>query len=134
MTRRSDLADAQRAQLLASGSRRHDLHRVALALEASLLEESLVDFARGAWRVLEPRVIVLPMVGFDEQGYRLGYGGAYFDRTLAGMQPKPLAIGVAYELARLATIHPQSWDVAMDWVVTERGAFRREGGALALQQ
>lgn len=85
-------------------------------------------------RVLVPRVLVLPMVGFDEQGYRLGYGGAYFDRTLAGMKPKPLAIGVAYELARLATIHPQSWDMPMDWVITERGAYRREGGALALQQ
>jgi len=85
-------------------------------------------------RLLVPRVLVLPMVGFDEQGYRLGYGGGYFDRTLAGLDPKPVAIGVAYELARLATIRPQSWDVPMDWVVTERGAYRREGGALALQQ
>jgi 5,10-methenyltetrahydrofolate synthetase len=81
-------------------------------------------------RVLVPRVLVLPMVGFDEQGYRLGYGGGYFDRTLAGMNPKPVAIGVAYELARIATIHPQGWDVPMDWVVTERGAFRRAGAAL----
>jgi 5,10-methenyltetrahydrofolate synthetase len=85
-------------------------------------------------RVLEPRVIVLPMVGFDEQGYRLGYGGAYFDRTLGGMQAKPIAIGVAYELARLATIHPQWWDVPMDWVVTERGAYRRAQGGLVLEE
>jgi 5-formyltetrahydrofolate cyclo-ligase len=49
------------------------------------------------------------------------------------MEPKPVAIGVAYELARLATIHPQSWDVPMDWVVTERGAYRREKAGLALQ-
>lgn len=84
-------------------------------------------------RLLVPRVLVLPMVGFSEQGYRLGYGGGYFDRTLAAMQPKPVAIGVAYELARIPTIHPQPWDVPMDWVVTERGAFRREGGALQQQ-
>jgi 5,10-methenyltetrahydrofolate synthetase len=81
-------------------------------------------------RLLVPRVLVLPMVGFDAQGYRLGYGGGYFDRTLAAMDPQRVAIGIAYEIARIATIHPQHWDVPMDWVVTERGAFRREGGAL----
>lgn len=81
-------------------------------------------------RLLVPRVLVLPMVGFDAQGYRLGYGGGYFDRTLAGMDPRRVAIGVAYEIARIPTIHPQHWDVPMDWVVTERGAFRRESGTL----
>ena len=79
-----------------------------------------------------PRVVLLPMVGWDGAGFRLGYGAGFFDRTLASMSPKPTAIGVSYELARLATIHPQSWDIPMDWVVTERGVYRRDPGGLAL--
>ena len=75
---------------------------------------------------LTPQAVLLPMNGWDAQGYRLGYGGGFFDRTLAAMAAKPLVIGVSYELARLDTIHPQSWDIPMDYVVTERGAYRRD--------
>lgn len=78
-----------------------------------------------------PTVVLLPMNGWDGAGYRLGYGAGFFDRTLASLTPRPVAIGVAYELARIATIHPQSWDVPMDWVVTERGVYRRDPGGLA---
>jgi len=78
-----------------------------------------------------PRAVLLPMNGWDVQGYRLGYGGGFFDRTLAALQEKPLVIGVAYEQARIATIHPQSWDVPMDYVVTERGVYRRDPEGLA---
>ena len=73
-----------------------------------------------------PTATLLPMNGWDEAGYRLGYGGGFFDRTLASLANKPVVIGVSYELARLNTIHPQSWDIPMDWVVTERGAYRRD--------
>jgi len=68
-----------------------------------------------------PDAAIVPMNGFDEQGYRLGYGGGYFDRTLAACTPRPLAIGVSFELARLPTIHPQPHDIAMDFIVTEAG-------------
>jgi 5,10-methenyltetrahydrofolate synthetase len=78
-----------------------------------------------------PRAVLLPMNGWDAQGYRLGYGGGFFDRTLAALQEKPLVIGIAYEQARLETIHPQPWDVPMDYVVTERGVYRRDAGELA---
>ena len=71
--------------------------------------------------IVAPDAALVPMNGFDEQGYRLGYGGGYFDRTLAASHPRPLAIGVSYELARLQTIFPQSHDIAMDFVVTEAG-------------
>jgi 5-formyltetrahydrofolate cyclo-ligase len=75
---------------------------------------------------LAPDAVLLPMNGWDAQGYRLGYGGGFFDRTLASLARKPATIGVSYELARLETIHPQSWDIPLDYVVTERGVYRRD--------
>lgn len=78
-----------------------------------------------------PNAVLLPMNGWDQAGYRLGYGGGFFDRTLAGLPKKPAVIGVTYELAKMDTIHPQSWDIPVDWVVTERGVYRRDGDKLA---
>jgi 5,10-methenyltetrahydrofolate synthetase len=77
---------------------------------------------------MTPDAVLLPMNGWDLQGYRLGYGAAFFDRTLASLASKPLTIGVSYELAKLDTIYPQSWDIPMDYVVTERGVYRRDCG------
>jgi len=73
-----------------------------------------------------PTAALLPMIGWDDAGYRLGYGSGFFDRTLASLARKPIAIGVGYEIGRMPTIHPQSWDIPMDWVVTERGTYRRD--------
>jgi 5,10-methenyltetrahydrofolate synthetase len=81
-------------------------------------------------REVAPRAVLLPMNGWDAQGHRLGYGGGFFDRTLAGLKEKPLVIGVSYELARMQTIHPQPWDMPMDYVLTERGVYRRDGAEL----
>jgi 5-formyltetrahydrofolate cyclo-ligase len=77
-----------------------------------------------------PDKVLLPMNGFDAQGYRLGYGGGFFDRTLASLARKPLVIGVSFELAAVDTIHPQPWDVPVDYVVTERGVYQRDGEGL----
>lgn len=82
-------------------------------------------------REITPEAVLLPMNGWDPQGYRLGYGGGFFDRTLAALEKKPIVIGVTYELARLDTIHPQPWDIPMDYVVTERGVYRRDPEGLA---
>lgn len=68
-----------------------------------------------------PEVILLPLVAFDAAGYRLGYGGGYFDRTLAAMQPRPLSIGVGFELAAVEDIGPERHDIPLDRIVTERG-------------
>ena len=84
-------------------------------------------------REVLPDHVLLPMNGWDESGYRLGYGAGYFDRTLAALQRRPLVIGVSYELARMPTIHPQTWDIPMDWVVTERGRYRREADRLVFE-
>jgi len=77
---------------------------------------------------LVPEAVLLPMNGWDAAGCRLGYGGGFFDRTLANFPRRPAVIGVSYEMARMETIHPQSWDIPVDWVVTERGVYRRDGG------
>jgi 5-formyltetrahydrofolate cyclo-ligase len=71
--------------------------------------------------VLTPQALLIPPIGFDLHGYRLGYGGGYFDRTLAAMTPQPLKIGVAFELSRMRTIQPQAHDIPMDFIVTEAG-------------
>lgn len=75
----------------------------------------------GDW--LQPDLILLPLNGFDGDGYRLGYGGGYFDRTLAALAPRPLAVGVGFEVNRLASIRPEGHDQRLDWLVTEDGAF-----------
>lgn len=77
-----------------------------------------------------PDTVLVPMNGFDRAGYRLGYGAGFFDRTLAAMPIKPRVIGLAYAFAELPTIHPQPYDIPMDFVVTEAGVFRREGSML----
>ena len=72
-----------------------------------------------------PDAVLAPLVGFDRQCYRLGYGGGYFDRTLAALAPRPLAIGVGFELSLIETIYPQAFDVPMDLIVTEVALRRR---------
>jgi 5,10-methenyltetrahydrofolate synthetase len=75
-----------------------------------------------------PAITLAPLVGWDGNGYRLGYGGGYFDRTLAALTPRPYVIGVGLEAARLPTIFPQPHDIRLDAIVTEAGVrFLREG-------
>jgi 5,10-methenyltetrahydrofolate synthetase len=64
--------------------------------------------------------MLAPMVGFDRAKYRLGYGGGYFDRTLASLPRRPLVVGIGYEFSALDTIFPQPHDIPMDEVLTER--------------
>ena len=79
-----------------------------------------------------PDVAFVPMNGFDAQGYRLGYGGGYFDRTLAAQSPRPVAVGIAFGFARLPSIFPQPHDIAMDFVVTETGVHAVEASGLVV--
>lgn len=89
---------------------------------------------RGIWNIpvpadgakIVPDVVIAPVVGFDAACRRLGYGGGFFDRTLAAMAPKPRAIGVGDSGAAIPTIHPLPHDIPMDLVVTERGIVRPE--------
>ena len=89
-------------------------------------------FERGVWNIpfpadgdiITPTVVVAPLVGFDAAGYRLGYGGGFFDRTLAAMSTKPLVVGVGHTAQQIPTIYPQPHDIPMDWIVTGQGAPR----------
>lgn len=89
---------------------------------------------RGVWNipipdgtpVVHPACLVVPLVGFDTAGYRLGYGGGYYDRTLAARRPRPWAVGLGFDLGRLDSIRPLDHDVPMDGIVTESGAVRHD--------
>ncbi len=82
---------------------------------------------RGFWNIptpatgpeITPHITLSPLVGWDTAGYRLGYGGGYFDRTLASLTPSPIAIGIGLDAARLPTIFPQPHDIPMDFILTE---------------
>lgn len=85
-----------------------------------------------ATEVIRPEALLIPQVGFDSHGYRLGYGGGYFDRTLAAFPVQPLKVGVAFESGRIATIHPQPHDIPMDFIITEAGVHHVADGKLDL--
>ena len=89
--------------------------------------------SRGVWNIpfpaegqeVAPDIVIAPLVGFDRGGYRLGYGGGFFDRTLAAMAPKPLVLGVGSSRLAIPTIFPQPHDVPMDAIVTEKAVLPR---------
>jgi hypothetical protein len=91
------------------------------------------EMMMGVWNIpipdtrerVTPRLLLAPVVGFDPQRYRLGYGGGYFDRTLAALGGDRTVIGVGYDSQAIATVHPLTHDIAMDRIVTESG-FRHE--------
>ena len=89
---------------------------------------------RGDWNIpvpppdapeVTPDITLAPLVGWSADGYRLGYGGGYFDRTLAALAPRPFTIGVGLDAARLQTIFPQPHDIPLDLIMTETGPVRR---------
>lgn len=91
--------------------------------------ESGEPLERGFWNIpvpagghdVVPDVVIAPVVAFDTACFRLGYGGGYFDRTLAEMAENRRVFGIGYSMAEVATIYPQPHDIPMDAVVTEAG-------------
>jgi len=87
-----------------------------------------INMRRGIWNipipaereVLIPDALVIPLVGFDTAGYRLGYGGGYYDRTIAAAPRRPLCVGLGYAQSHLQTIYPQAHDIPMDLIATDR--------------
>jgi 5-formyltetrahydrofolate cyclo-ligase len=70
-------------------------------------------------------VVLVPLLGFDRRGHRLGFGGGYYDRTFAFLRDsarpaRPVLIGIGYAGQEVAGIEPQAWDVPLDYIATER--------------
>jgi 5-formyltetrahydrofolate cyclo-ligase len=94
---------------------------------------------RGAFGIREPvsaaavrpTVLVLPCLGFDPRGWRLGYGGGYYDRSLAALSvdggPAPRVVGVAWDEARLERLETLPTDRPLDAVITPSRLFLRGG-------
>jgi len=79
--------------------------------------------AAGAW--LTPRVLIVPLLAFDARGYRLGYGGGYYDRTLAALRARgPVtAIGFAFAAQQVPEVPTEATDEKLDLLVTDSGIF-----------
>lgn len=119
-----------------------DLHAAGVTVALPLVETKAAPLTfrhwtpetrmvRGDWnipvpppdaQILTPEIALAPLVGWTADGYRLGYGGGYFDRTLAHLDPKPFVIGVGIEAAQLATIYPQPHDIPLNLIITEMTA------------
>ena len=77
--------------------------------------------------LLEPKdidIVLLPLLGFDRRGWRIGYGGGYYDASFSFLRQRheptsPLLVGIAYAAQQLDAIRPASWDVRLDYIATE---------------
>ena len=118
-----------------------DLHRQGVLVALPVVETRAAPLVfrrwtpetrmvRGDWNIpvpppeavaVTPDITLAPLMGWDAQGYRLGYGGGYFDRTLAALSPRPFTIGIGLEAGRLRTIYPQPHDIPLDAILTEAG-------------
>jgi 5-formyltetrahydrofolate cyclo-ligase len=83
----------------------------------ALVQDSLGIAIPAADIIVQPQALLIPCVGFNTERIRLGYGGGFYDRTLA-LQPRPLAIGIGYACA-LAVFDGAPHDVALDMIITE---------------
>ena len=71
-----------------------------------------------------PDILLVPLLAFDGEGYRLGYGGGYYDRTLQDLRAvdEIIAVGIAYSGQEVDSVPHESFDQRLDWVITEAGA------------
>ena len=76
-----------------------------------------------------PDVVLVPLLAFDAAGYRLGYGGGFYDRTLAGLRRrKPvITVGLAYDEQRIDAVPHSDYDERLDWVLTPSGSVKCSG-------
>lgn len=76
-----------------------------------------------------PSVLLVPLAAFDDRGYRIGYGGGFYDRTLAKLRSEgPVtAIGAAFSQQRVDRVPEEPHDEPLDWMLTPEGAFRVGG-------
>lgn len=96
------------------------------------------EMSEGQWGIAEPLpeqpevypdVVLVPLLAFDAEGYRLGYGGGFYDRSLAGLRSrKPIfAVGIGYDEQRIDAVPHLDYDQRLDWVLTPSGPIRCSG-------
>ena len=73
--------------------------------------------------LFQPELLLVPCVGFGPKGTRLGYGGGFFDRTLAQLNPRPYTVGLGYAHGYVPWMEPEAHDIPMDAILTEEGVF-----------
>ncbi len=75
---------------------------------------------------VEPDIVLGPLLAFDDCGYRLGYGGGFYDRTLARLRAlkRVVSIGLAYDEQRVDAVPHSSYDERLDWVLTPSGPIK----------
>ena len=71
--------------------------------------------------VVTPTLLFVPCVGYSPGGYRLGYGGGFYDRTLAQLRPKPYTVGLGFAAGMLPNMEPEPHDVRLDALLNELG-------------
>ena len=71
--------------------------------------------------VFDPQLLLLPCVGYGPEGVRLGYGGGFYDRTIASLQPRPKIVGLCYSNAFLPLLRAQPGDLKLDALITDDG-------------
>ncbi len=71
--------------------------------------------------IIQPTLLFVPCVGYGPGGYRLGYGGGFYDRTLAALQPKPFTVGLGYTNGFLPDLEPEPHDVPLDAILNDNG-------------
>ena len=70
---------------------------------------------------LHPTIVIVPLLAFDAAGYRLGYGGGFYDRTLPTLLPSTVVVGLAFEAQQVASLPHNATDARLKQVVTEAG-------------
>lgn len=118
-------------------------HKFTIGLPVVVAKQTPLVFRRwqtgaamekGVWNIgipadpteVTPKAMLVPIVAFDEAGYRLGYGGGFYDRTidrLKSMGHRPLTVGIALETQKIDAVPHESWDERLDMVVTEDGFY-----------
>ena len=71
--------------------------------------------------VIVPTLLFVPCVGYGPGGYRLGYGGGFYDRTLASLQPRPYTVGLGFTHGFLGDLEPEPHDIALDAILNDNG-------------
>ncbi|MDC7702283.1 5-formyltetrahydrofolate cyclo-ligase [Vogesella indigofera] len=87
------------------------------------------EFDGANWRARDLEILFVPLLAVDEQGYRMGQGGGFYDTTLAYLNGfrrwrRPLLVGVAFDCQRVAAVPKEAWDVQLDYLLTESGLIR----------